>query len=73
MMWGIEDTPASVPWQLFNFMDTLFDPEFQWWLGSMLVAFLLAIAVAEIMAQRKHHLAIQALRNGRDIQKGGTR
>lgn len=40
----------------------------------MLVAFLLAVAVAEIMAQRKHHLAIQALRNGRDCHpKGGQR
>lgn len=52
-------------------MNLLFDPEFQRWLGSMLLAFLVAVAVAEILAQRKHRMALQALRTGRDIQKGG--
>jgi hypothetical protein len=52
-------------------MDFLFDPDFQQWLGSMFVALLLAWSVAEILAQRKHRMAHQALRTGRDIQKGG--
>jgi dolichyl-phosphate-mannose--protein O-mannosyl transferase len=54
-------------------MPNLFlDPEFQYWLASMFLAFLVAIAVAEILAQRKHRLALQALRTGRDCHpKGG--
>lgn len=63
---------ASVPWQLSNLMNLLLDPEFQRWLGSMFLAFLVAVAVAEILAQRKHRLALQALRTGRDCHpKGG--
>lgn len=50
----------------------LFEPEFQQFLFTMLSAFLVAVAVAEILAQRKHRTALQALRTGRDIhQKGG--
>lgn len=52
-------------------MNLLFDPVFQQFLLMMFLAFLVAIAVAEILAQRKHRLALQALRTGRDIQKGG--
>jgi len=49
----------------------LFEADFQHFLLMMLLAFLVAVAVAEILAQRKHRLALQALRTGRDIQKGG--
>lgn len=49
----------------------LFETDFQYFLLMMVLAFAVAIAVAEIMAQRKHRLALQALRTGRDIQKGG--
>jgi hypothetical protein len=72
---GIVETAASVPWQLFTHMPNLFlDPEFQYWLASMFLAFLVAIAVAEILAQRKHRLALQTLRTGRDCHpKGGTK
>lgn len=69
--WDLKTPAVSVPWQLSNLMNLLFDPEFQRWLGSMFLAFLVAVAVAEILAQRKHRLALQALRTGRDIQKGG--
>ena len=50
----------------------LFETDFQYFLLMMVLAFAVAIAVAEILAQRKHRLVIQALRTGRDIhQKGG--
>lgn len=50
----------------------LLETDFQQFILMMFLAFLVAIAVAEIMAQRKHRLALQALRTGRDIhQKGG--
>ncbi len=70
----VSDKPAvSVPWQLSNLMSfhLLFETDFQHFLLMMLLAFLVAVAVAEILAQRKHRLALQALRTGRDIQKGG--
>lgn len=49
----------------------LLEPEFQQFLFTMLSAFLVAVAVAEILAQRKHKTALETLRTGRDIQKGG--
>lgn len=52
-------------------MEILTDPTFKPFAISIIIALLLAIAVAEILAQRKHRLALQALRTGRDIQKGG--
>jgi len=74
MVWGIEDKAhRSVPWQLSNLMNfhLLFETDFQQFILMMFLAFLVAVAVAEILAQRKHRLALQALRTGRDIQKGG--
>lgn len=71
-IWYLKTPTVSVPWQL-SLMNLLFDPEFQRWLGSMFLAFLVAVAVAEILAQRKHRLALQSLRTGRDIQKGSTK
>lgn len=70
----VSDKPAVfVPWQLSNPMNLhiLFEADFQHFLLMMGLAFLVAVAVAEILAQRKHRLALQALRTGRDIQKGG--
>lgn len=49
----------------------LFEADFQHFALTILLASLVAVAVAEILAQRKHRLAVQALRTGRDIQKGG--
>lgn len=49
----------------------LLETDFQQFILMMFLAFLVAVAVAEILAQRKHRLAVQALRTGRDIQKGG--
>lgn len=55
-------------------MNLLLDPDFRLFAISMIIALLLAVAVAEILAQRKHRLALQALRTGRDChQKGGTK
>lgn len=51
-------------------MSLLLDPDFRLFAISMIIALLLAVAVAEILAQRKHRLALQALRTGRDVQKG---
>lgn len=50
----------------------LLEPDFQHFALTILLAALVAVAVAEILAQRKHRLALQALRTGRHIhQKGG--
>ena len=65
------ESPEFRPWQLFTHMNLFLDPEFQYWLASMFLAFLVAIAVAEILAQRKHRLALQALRTGRDCHPKG--
>ena len=52
-------------------MNLLFDPDFRLFATSMIIALLLAVAVAMILAERKHRLALRALHTGRDIQKGG--
>lgn len=72
-IWYLKTKPAaSVPWQLSNLMNLLLDPDFRLFAISMIIALLLAVAVAEILAQRKHRLALQSLRVGRDCHpKGG--
>lgn len=71
--WDLKTPTVSVPWQLSKPMNLLLDPDFRLFAISMIIALLLAVAVAEILAQRKHRLALQSLRTGRDTQKGSTK
>lgn len=50
----------------------LLETDFQQFILVMFLGLLVAVAVAEILAQRKHRMALQSLRTGRDCHpKGG--
>lgn len=72
-IWYLKTPTVFVPWQLSKPMSLLLDPDFRLFAISMIIALLLAVAVAEILAQRKHRLALQALRTGRDCHQKGSK